>query len=71
MNRELKRPDLNKPGFQLFPDLTNRVRENICTTCPAHIDITKFRDETSVREYGISGMCQDCQDSAFEEPEEN
>src|SRR6266487_1160403 len=36
-----------------------------------------FRDELSSREYSISGLCQDCQDSVFgtgeedEEPEES
>ena len=40
-----------------------------CVTCgkPA----TEFRDALSVKEYGISGMCQACQDSVFLcEPEE-
>ena len=39
-----------------------------CVTCgkPA----TEFRDTLSVKEYGISGMCQACQDLAFCEPEE-
>lgn len=26
---------------------------------------TKFRDELSVREYRISGLCQKCQDKVF------
>lgn len=26
-----------------------------------------FRDTLSVKEYGISGMCQECQDSVFNE----
>jgi hypothetical protein len=29
-----------------------------------------FRDELSAREYRISGMCQDCQDSIFVEPDD-
>ena len=39
-----------------------------CVTCgkPA----TEFRDALSVKEYGISGMCQACQDLVFCEPEE-
>jgi len=36
--------------------------------CETHIDSSaKFRDETSVREYEISGMCQRCQDEVFSE----
>lgn len=29
-----------------------------------------FRDDLSRREYRISGLCQECQDSVFTEPEE-
>lgn len=38
---------------------------NGCVACgkPA----TEFRDEISRREYGISGLCQACQDSFFSE----
>lgn len=31
---------------------------------------TEFRDELSRREFTISGLCQRCQDSVFEESEE-
>ena len=34
-----------------------------CMTC-GNTDLS-FRDELSKREYAISGMCQDCQDSVF------
>lgn len=32
---------------------------------------TEFRDEISRREYGISGMCQKCQDAFFNSNEED
>jgi hypothetical protein len=37
-----------------------------CMTCDM-IGITadSFRDELSIKEYTISGMCQKCQDSVF------
>jgi hypothetical protein len=38
-------------------------KQKICTWCKK--PITQFRDELSVREYGISGFCQDCQDRTF------
>lgn len=31
---------------------------------------TEFKDELSLREYKISGICQTCQDKTFSEPEE-
>jgi hypothetical protein len=34
--------------------------------CPlCHGPITEFRDRLSKKEFGISGMCQNCQDSVF------
>ena len=36
-----------------------------CVTCGE--DITEFRDELSISEYRISGMCQKCQDGEFGE----
>lgn len=36
-----------------------------CVTCGKSVDIADFRDTLSVKEYGISRMCQKCQDSVF------
>lgn len=35
-----------------------------CVSCGGRAD--KFDDEISKREYGISGLCQKCQESVFE-----
>jgi len=35
----------------------------ICALCGNHA--TEFRDALSKKEYGISRMCQECQDSVF------
>lgn len=40
-----------------------------CPMCKGPIN--GFRDKLSYKEYGISGMCQKCQDKVFAEPEEN
>jgi len=42
---------------------TECEKKKICVIC--HKQITGFRDETSKREYEISGMCQRCQDEIF------
>jgi len=46
------------------------VAEASCATCGGEASI--FRDDVSRKEYTISAMCQDCQDSVFgvSEPEE-
>jgi len=46
----------------------SRLRAGKCPTCGG--EVGDFRDELSAREYGISGMCQTCQDSVFCEDEE-
>lgn len=41
----------------------NALNAGMCPTCQG--DITEFKDALSLKEYGISGMCQSCQDSVF------
>ena len=42
---------------------TTCIEKNVCVTCgnKAHT----FRDALSIKEFTISGMCQDCQDKVF------
>jgi hypothetical protein len=42
---------------------TDSIKSDTCVTCGKLAD--KFRDELSVKEFTISGMCQTCQDSVF------
>jgi len=39
-------------------------KEGFCNTCSQPVG--KFRDDLSMREFTISGMCQACQDSVFD-----
>lgn len=38
-----------------------------CPICGVEIDVASFRDFGSKEEFGISGMCQKCQDDIFSE----
>lgn len=59
MNEEIMR----KAGFGKEMDA---VKEGKCAMCDKPIDPkTEFRDELSIREHSISGMCQECQDKVF------
>lgn len=49
----------------LFPGTKKAIDENRCPVCGETIG--KFRNLISVREYEISGLCQECQDIAFGE----
>ena len=49
------------------PTEKNPVLDGGCMTCDKAYNLTAedFRDALSIREYQISGMCQECQDSVF------
>ena len=58
-----KSPDMVDALDKLFPGLKAKINAGKCPTCgePAN----SFRDEISHKEFMISGMCQECQDSIF------
>jgi endogenous inhibitor of DNA gyrase (YacG/DUF329 family) len=45
------------------------IDQHKCPTCGNFIRRGEFRDVLSLKEFRISGMCQTCQDSVFEEDE--
>ena len=45
--------------------LDENLRQNLCPACGKPVG--EFKDALSRKEYGISGMCQTCQDAVFEE----
>lgn len=42
-----------------------RVELGICPFCIKPINPAEFKDELSWKEFRISGLCQNCQDSVF------
>lgn len=58
-----KTPEMRQAIESLFPGTEKAIECNQCPSC--HNFITMFRDALSRREYEISGLCQDCQDSVF------
>ena len=46
-------------------DINQAIRQDVCISC--HGPATEFKNDISRREFRISGMCQICQDSVFEE----
>lgn len=62
-------PDLSKPAFSIFPHAADRVMAGLCVTCDSRrLRGIDFRDDISRKEYSISGMCQECQDQVYKEP---
>lgn len=48
-----------------FGDMVKAVDAGLCPFCNKKVDMKDFRDELSKREFGISGICQKCQDETF------
>ena len=61
MNKDI----MKKVGLE---KVVEAVEARKCPLCSKDITMEDFKDELSRIEYGISGMCQECQDSIFEEP---
>ena len=51
-----------------FGKEVDMVENNQCPLCSKPIDPDGFRDDLSRKEYGISGLCQKCQDGVFTPP---
>ena len=59
-----KSPQMDQDLTDVFGvDRKQSIKSGACTMCKGEAD--KFRDDLSRKEYGISGMCQDCQDNIF------
>jgi len=60
------------PELQKFVDafaqkaFGRKMGEGKCVTCGStKINPENFKDSLSLKEFGISGMCQECQDKTF------
>ena len=63
----------NKPINHIAPEMVKAVSEGICPLpdCRQPVKMESFRDRISLKEYQISGLCQDCQDKVFADPDED
>jgi hypothetical protein len=58
MNEDIMR----KAGFG---EAIDNIKLGLCPFCNNKIVFSQFRNEISRREFGISGLCQSCQDETF------
>jgi len=52
---------------KLRREIEKQIQLRRCTWCQT--SVKQFKDRISVKEYFISGLCQDCQDKTFAEVE--
>ena len=62
-----KTPEMETTLRNMFPSRKN-MDERKCVIC--NLPVLHFRDQLSAKEYSISGLCQDCQDTVFGEDDE-
>lgn len=43
-------------------DRRESINNKLCGWCNSPVTMDSFKDEISLKEYRISGLCQDCQD---------
>jgi len=49
-----------------FSKEVEKIKHGLCPMCSKPIKMKEFKDDLSRKEYGISGMCQVCQDGIFD-----
>jgi hypothetical protein len=59
---EAKKNLLKQAGLGSFVE---RVEKGLCPTCGKAVDNNCLINEISKKEFEISGMCQECQDSVY------
>ncbi|MBD36251.1 MAG: hypothetical protein CL512_05730 [Actinobacteria bacterium] len=46
-------------------DRKENIKAKQCVFCGTQVELDSFKDEVSLKEFHISGMCQPCQDKVF------
>ena len=66
-----KSPEMKAFLSAVFPDFTSRIDAGRCPLCTQEVNTSDFRDNLSLTEFRISGMCQGCQDAFFTEADDD
>jgi len=65
-DKELPIPQLNPVAKMMFPKAQNQIDKGKCPLCSAKVNgRDDFKDQSSIDEFIISGICQGCQDRIF------
>lgn len=56
--------------FQIYRShIHNILNDGTCANCGKRVAISSFRDKLAMREYEVTGSCQECQDEMYGEGE--
>ena len=62
-----KSPEMVDTLEHMFPGTKAWLNAGLCVNCKKKVNNLGFRNHISEKEYGISGICQPCQDEIFGE----
>lgn len=67
-----KAADSNSIMARLMPDESKMILNDQCPSCGLTINEETFKDKPAIelREFGITGICHDCQDKLYGESDE-
>ena len=57
---------MNDQWVKLLRDMFEQVDAGKCPFCKKPVDPMTFKDEKSLKEFSLSGLCQICQDDFFD-----
>jgi len=61
-----KAPELEEAITAMFGiNRKEAIVNQVCPLCGSSVELDSFKNELSLKEFHISGMCQDCQDRMF------
>ena len=61
-----KAPELEQAISAVFGiNRKESIERKQCAICSSEVELDSFKDEISLKEFHISGMCQPCQDKIF------
>jgi len=60
-----KSPQMKEALLKLNPHVRDAILDSRCTGCDSPIIPSDFTNDLSRKEYGISGLCQVCQDEIW------
>lgn len=61
----MEKPKLNQAVHMLFPERVKLAEQGKCVECESEIKEEDFSDRLSIKEYGMSGLCENCQNKVF------
>ena len=61
-----KAPELEQAISAIFGiNRKESIERKQCAICSSEVELDSFKDEISLKEFHISGMCQPCQNKIF------